>query len=128
LPVNFASGRKAIKRWQAMIDSKLLGRAWSKADADRRLFFIAFPELGGTSERTDNNLHYHLLARVPYDHDKFEGYVENAWQKVIPSGDVDCQRIGLTIDDKYNTRNYATKHIGDDDGISNFIISTEFQA
>jgi|GEM_PF-3272979 len=128
LPVGYASGKKAIKRWQAMVDRKLLGRNWSEIDTDQRLFFLAFPELGGNSTRTDNNLHYHLLAWAPYDRDRFEGYLEKAWQKIIPSGDVDCQRIGHTHNDKYKTRNYATKHLGRDDGIFNFIISTEFQA
>lgn len=127
LPVGFSSGKKAIKRWQAMVDRKLLGRNWSETDTDQRLFFLAFPEQGRKSTRTDNNLHYHLLAWVPYDQERFEDYVEKAWQKIIPSGEADCQRIGHTDNDKYRTRNYATKRIGTDDGISNFIISTEFQ-
>ena len=128
LPLNFASGRNAIKKWQAFIDSHFLGRTWSKADTDQRLFFFAFPELGSKSSRTDNNLHYHLIARVPYDPSKFEDQAVKAWQKIIPSGQADCQRIGDTNDDHYRTRNYATKHLSADDGVSNFIISTEFQA
>lgn len=127
-PVSYETARKALKRWQACIDSAFLGRRWCKQSEDDRLFFFAFPELGRKSSRTDNNLHYHLLARAPYEHSDFVPCAQRLWVKICPSGQADIQNINDTNDDHYRTRNYATKCIMADDGISHFIISTEFQA
>ena len=128
LPVNYASARNAMKHWQARIDRHLLDRTWSKHETDQRLFFIAFPELGRKSKTTDHNLHYHLLMRAPYDPYDFVREAHYNWVKIIPSGQAHIRKIGETKEDQYRTLNYATKRIMADDGISNFIISTEFQA
>lgn len=125
--VNYAMGRTALKRWQSFIDRYFLGRAWSKSRAEDRLFFIAFPELGRKSERYDNNLHYHLLARVPYEPERFKSEAGYWWRKIIPSGQAHCQAIGHTYEDHFKTRDYATKRIMADDAYNQFIISTEFQ-
>jgi hypothetical protein len=127
LPVNYETGKRALKRWQAMIDRKFLGWSWTKACSDDRLYFFAFPELGRKSRQTDNNLHYHLLAQVPYDDEPFKKQASDAWQKICPSGQAHCQRIGETNDDHFKSRNYATKRITADDGNDHFIVSSEFQ-
>lgn len=126
-PVSYETARKAFKRWQAQVDREFLGRMWSRQSSDDRLFFFAFPELGRKSSRTDSNLHYHLLARVPYAQAEFVPCAKRRWENVCPSGQADIQKINNTNDDHFRTRSYATKCIMADDGISHFIISTEFQ-
>ena len=125
-PVTYPMARNAMKKWQARVDRRFLGRNWSKADTDDRLFFIGIPELGRKSERYDNSLHYHLLARVPYEREAFEREADYQWKRICPSGQAHCQLIGGTYEDRYRTRNYATKHLSL--GEDNFILSTEFQA
>lgn len=126
-PITYAVGRNSLKHWQAKVDSSFLGRSWSKASVEERLFFIAVPERGRASKRYDNNLHYHLLARVPYPHGQFENSARRFWGKLWKSGDAYCQLIGSSPEDQFRARNYVTKRLSVDDGYSNIIISTEFQ-
>ena len=126
-PISYSAGRNSLKHWQAKVDSQFLGRSWSKALTGERLFFIAFPEMGRASKRYDNNLHYHLLARVPYPHGEFEKWAEYCWWRLWRSGKAHCQLIGSTSEDQFRARNYVTKRLSVDDGYSNIIISTEFQ-
>ena len=60
-PTTYAAGRDKIKTWASFVDRKLHGRLYYRKPIEQRLFFVAVPEFGACGD----NLHYHLLAKVP---------------------------------------------------------------
>lgn len=126
---SLVSGRRALRHFLAKVDRKLLGRHFNVAPLEQRTFMIAFPE------NLASNLHYHALLRV---HDtRFLTVAEQAWQKLIPAGDIytsleNEQNLSKTTNNFITTQNlsrianYATKQTKNFENYSNFILASEF--
>lgn len=83
-----------LKKWDALVNSKLLGRNWQARTADR-IFWVA------TLEKPKHSPHYHLLMKFPQNdrhdmatgHKLFDAYAEPIWRKLVPAGTADVKRI-----------------------------------
>lgn len=120
---NYAAGRDKIKTWAAFIDRKLHGRLYYRKPIEQRLFFIALPELGACGD----NLHYHLLVRVPSaSKEKFQRVAEPTWQSLVKCGSLFVQDIADSDLDRQRVVSYDLKDIRHKDNYANMIISSEF--
>lgn len=94
---NFAAGRDKLKTWASFVDRKLHGRRYYLKPAEDRWFFVATPELGACGD----NLHYHLLVRVPSPSKaNFKQVAEPIWQSLVRCGSLYVQEIGDSLDDQ----------------------------
>ena len=118
---NIEAARKALKRWGAMVDRKLVGKHWSKKPADERVFYYAAPE------HLRSNLHWHMMLRLPNGVDKkqFVWVAENCWKQIVSSGSMDIKLLNGEAD-KIETAAYTTKELWRQENMDAFIVSTEF--
>src|SRR5579864_5093758 len=54
-----ARGRVALKRLDALLDRRFLGKRWYKYPSSERTLFFAIPEYAG------GEIHYHILVKLP---------------------------------------------------------------
>lgn len=121
----YDQGWITLKNWSARVDHKLHGRNFHRKTRDSRLFFLAFPEIGGKS----GHLHYHMMAKVPASsEDRFENIAVAEWERLVRSGDLYFQEIGDTPIDVGSVISYGLKEMFKDKGkgLEKFVISTEF--
>ena len=118
---NIEAARKALKRWSAMIDRRLVGKHWSKKNADERMFYFA------AAEHIHSNLHWHMLVRLPNEKMKqsFNWIASNYWKQIVKSGDMNVQLIDNSKD-KIKATNYTAKDLWRTENYNTFTISTEF--
>lgn len=113
--------RKALKRWGAMIDRKLVGKHWSKKPANERVFYYAAPE------HLHSNLHWHMMLSVPDGVEKkqFVLIAENYWKQIVSSGSMDIEIIDSNTDN-IRTSSYSAKMLWMQENYNQFLISSEF--
>jgi len=120
---NFAAGRDKLKTWASFVDRKLHGRRYYLKPAQDRLFFVATPELGTCGD----NLHYHLLVRVPSaSKANFKLVAEPIWQSLVKCGSLYVQEIGDSFSDQQRVISYDLKDLSHRDNYAHMIFSTEF--
>ena len=120
---NYSAGRDKIKAWASFVDRKLYGRRYYLKSADERLFFVATPELGASGD----NLHYHLLVRVPSATKAvFEQVAEPIWQSLVKCGSLHIQKIADSRVDQQRVVSYDLKDVAYRDNYAHMIFSTEF--
>ncbi len=107
--------RHYLRQFHARLDRMTLGPDWAKKDPhNERLFSFSFLENPLT------NLHFHMLWRSPQHEAKLTEAMPEFWEKLVPSGDVDTQRISrLGILPEYNTKQLTP---------DSFIMSAEFSS
>ncbi|MBC9070815.1 hypothetical protein IAI53_02460 [Thauera sp. CAU 1555] len=116
-------GWKILKNWSARVDRRLHGRNFHRKSIDERLFFIAVPEIGGSS----GYLHYHIVAKMPIHSEAcFELVAASVWEELVRTGDLFCQKIQNSAEDVSRVVSYDIKDIWKNNGLEQIIISTEF--
>lgn len=119
----YNQGRKILKDWSARVDRKLHGRNFHLKGIDKRLFFIAIPENGDYSE----NLHYHILAKLPeWSETIFPDVAMAVWQSLVKTGDLFVQRIGNSSSDMGRVVSYDLKDCWKQKNNEQIIFSSEF--
>jgi len=99
------SVNRSLKRLHAELDSKALGKFWSKKPIDQRLTSMSF------LENKDSNMHFHMLWRAPIHEEKLLQELPIIWDKLVPAGEAITKEIycpeGVNL--------YSTKqgHFGD---------------
>jgi hypothetical protein len=119
----YEAGRRKLREWSARVDRKLFGRLYHKKTHEERMFFVAVPESSGASQ----NLHYHILARIPPEkHELFECFSVPIWKDLNPNGSLHVQRIGDTNEDRRKVIGYDLKDAWQKDTLPSIIFSSEF--
>lgn len=122
-PTTYAAGRDKIKTWASFVDRKLHGRLYYQKPIEQRLFFVAIPELGACGD----NLHFHLLAKVPDESMiKFRQVAEANWLSLVKYGSLHVQEIAASEGDQQRVVSYDLKEVGQGDNYANWLFSTEF--
>ena len=115
----YLGGLRRLKGWDAKINRRLLGSAWSRKPKESRIFFLAFPEYG----KSDDNLHYHLAVSIPQRLQDFPEVAKQAWKQLEAAGDADIKTLKSKLDLrrwlKYITKEYNAN-------MDYYILSTEF--
>ncbi len=121
--MTYAAGRDKIKTWASFVDRKLHGRLYYQKPIELRLFFVAIPELGACGD----NLHYHLLAKVPVESMiRFRQVAEANWLSLVKYGSLHIQEIAASEGDQQRVVSYDLKEVGRGDNYANWFFSTEF--
>jgi len=122
-PTTYEAGRDKIKTWASFVDRKLHGRLYYRKPIEQRLFFVAVPELGACSD----NLHFHLLAKVPDESlICFRQVAEANWLSLVKYGSLHVQEIAGSEGDQLRVVSYDLKEVGRGDNYANWFFSTEF--
>lgn len=120
-----ANGRDKLKAWSAFVDRKLFGRDFYKKPKEKRLYFVAVPEIGVAS----TYLHYHLLAKLPVvGSERFPLLAEDTWRQFVTTGTFHVQRIGNALADQERVVNYDLKDAWRRGNYENIIFSDEFSS
>lgn len=123
--MTYAAGRDKIKAWASFVDRKLHGRLYYRKPIEQRLFFVAVPELGACGD----NLHYHLLVRVPAaSKEKFQRIAEQIWRSLVKCGSLFVQDIADSDLDRQRVVSYDMKDIRYQDNYANWFLSSEFSS
>jgi hypothetical protein len=119
----YEHGRSKLKLWSSRIERKMLGSRYYKKAPEDRMFFVAIPETSGASQ----NLHYHMLVRLPLDkHALFEEHAPGIWKDFNPTGSLYVQQINDTEEDRRKVIGYDLKDGWTKNCLENIVISTEF--
>lgn len=87
------------------------------------MFFVAIPELGVCGD----NLHFHLLAKVPDESlIWFRLVAEPNWLSLVKYGGLHVQEIAGSEGDQQRVVSYDLKEVGRGDNYANWFFSTEF--
>jgi hypothetical protein len=87
------------------------------------LFFVAIPELGACGD----NLHFHLMAKVPDESMiSFRQVAEANWLSLVKYGSLYVQEIAASEGDQQRVVSYDLKEVGRGDTYANWFVSTEF--
>ena len=122
-PTTYVAGRDKIKTWASFVDRKLHGRLYYRRPIEQRLFFVAIPELGACGD----NLHFHLLAKVPGESMiRFRQVAEANWLSLVRCGSLHVQEIATSEGDQQRVVSYDLKEVGRGDNYANWFFSTEF--
>jgi hypothetical protein len=121
------SGRQMLRKFDAMMNRKLLGSRWSQPDrAYKRMKWFLFPELTPTSGK----LHYHgQIYFPPESEDQIRRFLilrNHIWSKCCKGGDVYVKKLD-TVDARRKFANYSLKSFWKEDQRENWIFSDEFQ-
>ena len=122
-PTTYAAGRDKIKTWSSFVDRKLHGRLYYRKPIAQRLFFVAVPELGACGD----NLHFHLLAKIPEPSMfRFRQVAEANWLSLVKYGSLHVQEIAASEGDLQRVVSYDLKEVVRGDNYANWFVSTEF--
>jgi hypothetical protein len=117
------NGRAKLRIWSSRLERKLFGGRYYKKTPEQRMFFAAVPESSGDSQ----NLHYHMLVRLPMEkHDLFERHAAPIWKEFNPTGSLDAQHINETAQDKSRVIGYVLKDAWTKTSLANIVLSNEF--
>lgn len=87
------------------------------------MFFVAVPELGSCGD----NLHFHLLAKVPDESMiRFGQVAEANWLSLVRYGSLHVQEIAASEGDQRRVVSYDLKEVRRGDNYANWFVSTEF--
>jgi hypothetical protein len=97
-----------LGKWDAHMNSKVLGREWAKRHHDRMFVFYFL-------EKPDFNPHWHALVRfdvslekeLERQQEKFDANVDKVWKKLVPSGTTAIR----SIDDLEGVSKYVAKSL-----------------
>lgn len=122
-PTTYVAGRDKIKTWSSFVDRKLHGRLYYRKPIEQRLFFFAIPEFGTCGD----NLHFHLLAKIPgQSMIRFRQVAEANWLSLVKCGSLHVQEISASEGDQQRVVSYDLKEVGRSDNYANWFVSTEF--
>ena len=117
------AGRAILSRWLQKMERKLFGKYYWKKRNEDRIFFIAFPEIGGQT----NQFHYHILLNLPINRkNDFLTFAPKFWENNVLGGTLDVNYLENELDVK-KTVNYSSKDLWQPNNYNNFIVSTEFR-
>ena len=125
--ITLNSGRGMLRRFDAMMNRKLLGSRWSKLDRNKeRMRWFLFPELTPTS----NKLHYHGQICFPSDCEerirRFLLLSNHIWIKCCKGGNLYVKKLD-SKDARRKFANYSLKSFWKEDQRATWIYSEEFQ-
>lgn len=116
-------GKKILKHWAARVDHDLHGRNFHKKSIDERMFFIAFPEIGGES----GHLHYHILAKTPVSSEgRLERVAVVEWKRLVKTGDLLAEQLEESDIEIGSAISYGLKDMWRNNGLEEIVLSTEF--
>jgi hypothetical protein len=99
--------RRALRKWDARVNHKLLGKNWAAMHADRTFSFYS-------PEKFETNPHWHGFIKFFSDDEievarqasLFDEYAGQIWKKIVPSGSFDAK----VIRDQGPIADYILKH------------------
>jgi hypothetical protein len=115
--------RRALKKWDARVNHKLLGRNWAAMHADRMFCFFS-------PEKFETNPHWHGLIRFFSDDQVevarqaglFDEFAGRVWKEVVPSGSFEAK----IIREQKPVAEYISKTLHYALYYDNFILPDEF--
>lgn len=115
--------KKLLRKWDARMNRKILGREWAKLH-EFRLFYVY------ALEKADLNPHWHGLVHffdAPDDERRrqaevFDRWADPIWKSLVPSGDVDV----VPAWERTGAINYLAKSLTYGVNFEHYILPDEF--
>lgn len=112
-----------LKKWDAVMNRKVIGKMWLKQPERRLFWFFTFEKLG---------VHPHVHGFVRFFTDDlqelqrqagvFDDFAEREWRNICPGGTTDLQ----VIDQQEGLQKYITKDIGDEVNYEHILVPDAF--
>ena len=116
--------RERLRKWDAMMNSKILGRNWAKKPEDHMFTFYVL-------EKPNSNPHYHGLIRffeggglpVASQEERLDKHADRIWKHLVPSGSTSIQAIY----DQAGASKYLAKTLANAVSWDNLVLPDEFK-
>lgn len=118
-----ANYRQTLRRWDARMNHKLLGKHWAARHSDRMWAFYFL-------EKAETNPHWHGLIRfytfqnkpLAEQHRIFDENAGKVWKRLVPSGSVNVQAVTV----QRGAADYVAKMLGYQVSYESFVTPDEF--